>query len=88
MLDSTGELVQEGRLTRGLTQAELAEKAGVAKSVVQRLESGEVKPHNETIRHLPQRWVCLTTSSWAGNSMRWRAEMLNLNSSTLWTKRD
>jgi len=42
LLSELGERLAHARLERNLTQAELAEQAGVAKRTVERLESGEV----------------------------------------------
>lgn len=42
LLRELGERLAHARLERNLTQAELAEQAGVAKRTVERLESGEV----------------------------------------------
>ena len=42
VLQEVGERLAHARLEHGLTQAELAEKTGVSKRTVERLESGEV----------------------------------------------
>ena len=39
---SVGELIKSGRLAKGMTQPELAEKVGVKKSAVAKWESGRV----------------------------------------------
>lgn len=47
--------LREWRLRRSLSQAELAERAGVAKLTVTRLERpGRAKPHPKTIRQLAE----------------------------------
>ena len=42
VLEELGERLARARLQSGLTQAEIAEKTGVSKRTVERLESGEV----------------------------------------------
>src|ERR1700693_2398150 len=44
----SGDLLREARLRAGLTQAELAERAGTARSQVSRYERGDVLPNLET----------------------------------------
>jgi transcriptional regulator with XRE-family HTH domain len=44
-----GEIIREARLTAGLTQAQLAEKAGMVQPAIARLENGKMDP---TIRTL------------------------------------
>jgi transcriptional regulator with XRE-family HTH domain len=48
----SGDLLREARLRAGLTQAELAERAGTARSQVSRYERGDVLPSLETLRRL------------------------------------
>jgi DNA-binding XRE family transcriptional regulator len=48
----SGELLRAQRERAGLTQAALAEKAGLDIRVVERLEGEHRKPHSETIRRL------------------------------------
>ena len=48
----SGDLVREARLRAGLSQAELARRAGKPTSVIGRWERGEVKPSLETLREL------------------------------------
>jgi transcriptional regulator with XRE-family HTH domain len=48
----SGDLLREARLRAGLTQAELAERAGTARSQVSRYERGDVLPNLETLRRL------------------------------------
>ena len=50
----SGDLLREGRLRAGLTQAELAERAGTARTQISRYERGEVLPSLETLRRLVQ----------------------------------
>ena len=45
-------LLRGARLRAGLSQAELARRAGKARSVIGRWERGEVKPCFETLREL------------------------------------
>jgi len=49
---SIASIVREARRRAGLTQAALAEKAGVAKSTVGRIESGARKPSVELVERL------------------------------------
>ncbi|MGH8894705.1 MAG: helix-turn-helix domain-containing protein [Actinomycetes bacterium] len=46
------DLVREARKRAGLTQRELAEKAGTTQSAIARLESGRTSPSFETVLHL------------------------------------
>jgi transcriptional regulator with XRE-family HTH domain len=46
----SGDLLREARRRAGLSQAELARRAGKATSVIGRWERGEVKPSLETLR--------------------------------------
>lgn len=48
----TGELIRQARLAAGLTQRELAERAGKAVSVIGRWERGEVRPSLETVQEI------------------------------------
>ena len=48
----SGDLLREARLRAGLTQAELAERAGTARSQLSRYERGDVLPSLETLRRL------------------------------------
>jgi|AntRauTorcE11897_2_1112592.scaffolds.fasta_scaffold146407_2 transcriptional regulator with XRE-family HTH domain len=45
-------LLHEARQKAGLTQRELAERAGTSQSVVGRIESGATNPTVETLNHL------------------------------------
>ena len=47
-----GELVREGRRRAGLTQRELAERAGTTQSAIARLESGRNSPSFEQVERL------------------------------------
>jgi len=47
-----GDLIREARRRAGLTQRELAERAGTTQSVVARWESGRVDPGFDTVRHV------------------------------------
>jgi transcriptional regulator with XRE-family HTH domain len=49
---TSGLLLKEARLRAGLSQAELARRAGKPTSVIGRWERGEVKPSFETLREL------------------------------------
>ncbi len=49
---SIANIVREARRRSGLTQAELAQRAGVPKSTVGRIESGARVPSTETVQHL------------------------------------
>ena len=48
----SGDLLHEARLRAGLTQAELAERGGTARSQISRYERGEVLPSLETLRRV------------------------------------
>jgi transcriptional regulator with XRE-family HTH domain len=48
----SGDLLREARRRAGLSQAELARRAGKPTSVIGRWERGEVKPSLETLREL------------------------------------
>lgn len=48
----SGDLLREARLRAGLTQAQLAQQAGTARSQVSRYERGDVLPSLETLRRL------------------------------------
>ncbi len=48
----SGLLLREARLRAGLSQAELARRAGKARSAIGRWERGEVLPSFETLREL------------------------------------
>ena len=48
----SGDLLREARLRAGLTQAQLAERAGTARSQISRYERGDVLPSLETLRRL------------------------------------
>ena len=48
----SGDLLREARLRAGLSQAELALRAGKARSAIGRWERGEVLPSFETLREL------------------------------------
>ncbi|MBA2463240.1 MAG: helix-turn-helix transcriptional regulator [Actinobacteria bacterium] len=48
----SGLLLREARLRAGLSQAELARRAGKARSAIGRWERGEVQPSFETLREL------------------------------------
>ncbi len=48
----SGDLLREARLRAALTQAELAGRAGIARSQVSRYERGDVLPSLETLRRL------------------------------------
>jgi transcriptional regulator with XRE-family HTH domain len=49
---SIANIVREARRRSGLTQAELAKRAGVAKSTVGRIESGARVPSADTVERL------------------------------------
>jgi hypothetical protein len=51
---SISNLVREARRRAGLTQAQLAERAGVPKSTVGRIESGARMPSTEMVERLVQ----------------------------------
>jgi len=45
-------LVREARSRAGVTQRELAARAGTSQSVVARIEAGQTRPGSETLRRL------------------------------------
>ena len=47
-----GELVREGRKRAGLSQRDLADRAGTTQSAIARLESGRTAPSLETVERL------------------------------------
>ncbi len=47
-----GELVREARKRAGLTQQQLADKAGTTQSTLARLESGRTSPSLEQVQRL------------------------------------
>ena len=47
-----GELLREHRLAAGLTQAALAERAGIGTRGLQDLERGQSQPHRDTLQRL------------------------------------
>lgn len=49
---NTGRLIREARLRAGLTQRELAGRAGTTQSSIARWEAGGVRPSLETLRSL------------------------------------
>ena len=48
----SGDLLREARLRAGLTQQELARRAGTSQSAIARWESGAVQPSFERLREL------------------------------------
>jgi len=48
----SGDLLREARLRAGLTQAELAKRAGTSQPAIARWESGAVQPSLERLREL------------------------------------
>src|SRR4051812_44237541 len=50
--DSFRSLLRQHRLAAGLTQAELAERAGLAQRTIEDLERGVARPRRETARRL------------------------------------
>lgn len=51
-MTASGDLIRQARLAAGLTQRQLAERAGKAVSVIGRWERGEVLPSLETVTDL------------------------------------
>ena len=49
-MSNFGAMIKTGRLARGWTLAELAERTGIAPSNLSRLESGGVDPRESTVR--------------------------------------
>lgn len=52
MLNESGSLLREARRRAGLSQRELAKRAGTAQSVVARIELGQTNPTLETLTRL------------------------------------
>jgi transcriptional regulator with XRE-family HTH domain len=52
MISMGGDLIKEARRRAGLTQAELAVKAGTTQSAIARWERGAVSPSFDTVRRL------------------------------------
>ena len=52
MTPSFGALIRQLRLANGLTQAVLAERAGVAERTIQELERRAARPRRDTVRRL------------------------------------
>lgn len=52
MPNSIGSLVRDARTRAGLSQRELARRAGTAQSVVVRVEAGQTSPGWETLKRL------------------------------------
>lgn len=50
----TATWLREGRLSKGLTQKELAEKSNISLRSIQRIENGELIPRSHTIKTLAQ----------------------------------
>jgi transcriptional regulator with XRE-family HTH domain len=48
----SGDLLREARLRAGMSQADLAARAGTARSQISRYERGDVLPSLETLRRL------------------------------------
>ena len=53
-MSTSGDFIRQARLAAGLTQRQLAERAGRAVSVIGRWERGEVLPSLETVVELVQ----------------------------------
>ena len=49
---STAELLRQARLKAGLSQRQLAQRAGTAQSVIARIERGQTSPTWETLERL------------------------------------
>lgn len=49
-----GDNVKAWRIRRALTQAQLAERAGLGPNTVPRIERNEVEPHMTTVRKLAE----------------------------------
>ena len=52
MIMISGDILREARLRAGLTQAELAARAGTTQSAIARWESGATRPSLESLRRL------------------------------------
>src|SRR5437016_11927351 len=51
-MSSTAELLRQARLKAGLSQRQLAQRAGTAQSVIARIERGQTSPTWETMERL------------------------------------
>lgn len=51
-MDTAGELLRETRWRRGVSQSELATRAGTTQSAISRIEKDRVSPSMETLREL------------------------------------
>jgi transcriptional regulator with XRE-family HTH domain len=49
-----GDRLKDLRIQRALTQQELADKAGVGKNTVNRIERNDTEPHMSTLRKLAE----------------------------------
>jgi transcriptional regulator with XRE-family HTH domain len=52
MADQLGQRIEEARRTRGLSQAELADRAGLTRATVNRIEHGKVSPTIDSIQRI------------------------------------
>lgn len=78
-----GHTTRDLRNQRGLSQGDLADRAGIARRTVQRIEAGDVRPHNDTVRRLAHALgvdVEEMTSSFRGSARsRRRTVLLHLS---------
>lgn len=51
-METIGERVKRARMARALTQAELAESAGIEEATISRIESNKSTPRQSTIKKL------------------------------------
>ncbi|MFD6417177.1 helix-turn-helix domain-containing protein [Streptomyces sp. NPDC060194] len=64
---TSAELVRGWRTARGLSQAELAERAGTGQAVISRIESGKLSPGLQVLERLAAAMDCRLVVDFAPN---------------------